>query len=75
MLISTFIGIAVHNATDMGKSTVMDFAAGVRRDATGLFGTTLMLADLVSVDTFPLDWKLCQPKRVYEVNPAHDDTF
>ena len=52
MLISTFIGIAVHNATaNMGKSAMMDFAAGVRQDATGLLGTTLLLADLVSADT------------------------
>jgi hypothetical protein len=57
--ISTFIGIAVHNATaNMGKSAVMDFAAGVRQDASGLLGTTLLLADLVSVDTFALDWKI-----------------
>lgn len=34
----------------MGKSAVMDFAAGVRQDANGLLGTTLLLADLVSVD-------------------------
>lgn len=45
--VGTFIGIAVHNATsNMGKSA-MDFAAGVRQDATGLLGTTLLLADLV----------------------------
>ena len=50
MWISTFIGIAVHNATSRtGKSEVMDFAAGVRQDASGLLGTTLLFADLVSV--------------------------
>lgn len=59
-MISTFIGIAVHNATtNLGESAVMDFAAGVRQDATGLLGTTLLLADLVSVDlSFLLDWKI-----------------
>lgn len=59
---STFIGIAVHTAaTNNGEPTVMDFAAGVRQDATGLLGTTLLLADLVSV---VLDWEVAaQPQK------------
>jgi hypothetical protein len=71
-LISTFIGIAVHNATTtMGKSAVMDFAAGVRQDATGLLGTTLLIADLVSVDIFAF---AVLPKTVFGANPAHRRT-
>jgi len=55
----TFIGIAVHTAaTNKGESAVMDFAAGVRQDATGLLGTTLLLADLVSVVP---DWEIAAP--------------
>lgn len=46
---STFIGIAVHNATATGaESSSIDLAAGVRQDASGLLGTTLQLSDLVS---------------------------
>lgn len=47
--VGTLIGIAVHNATsgtDSG-SFKHDLGAGVRRNATGLVGTTLMIADLV----------------------------
>ncbi|RXW17913.1 hypothetical protein EST38_g7943 [Candolleomyces aberdarensis] len=44
----TFIGIAVHNAAATGSETqLIDLAAGVRQDATGLLGTTTQLADLV----------------------------
>ena len=47
---STFIGIAVHTATArVGQTSPMDLAAGLRQDATGLLGTTLQFADLVSV--------------------------
>ncbi|RDB25913.1 Zinc transporter SLC39A7 [Hypsizygus marmoreus] len=45
---ATFIGIAVHTATATGvgpQST--NLAAGVRRDATGLLGTTAQWSDLV----------------------------
>jgi len=46
---STFIGIAVHNATATGAElSSIDLAAGVRQDASGLLGTTLQLSDLVS---------------------------
>ncbi|KAJ2928372.1 hypothetical protein H1R20_g8732, partial [Candolleomyces eurysporus] len=45
----TFIGIAVHNAAATGSERqLIDLAAGVRQDATGLLGTTTQLADLVS---------------------------
>ncbi|KAE9402918.1 ZIP-like iron-zinc transporter [Gymnopus androsaceus JB14] len=46
--VSTFIGIAVHNAT-ASETTVhaMDFAGAIRQDAAGLLGTTLQIADLV----------------------------
>ncbi|KAF8813186.1 Zip-domain-containing protein [Phlegmacium glaucopus] len=44
----TFIGIAVHNATaTTNEDQVLDLAAGIRQDATGLLGTTLQLSDLV----------------------------
>ncbi|TEB34574.1 ZIP-like iron-zinc transporter [Coprinellus micaceus] len=44
----TFIGIAVHNAAATGaEEPLVDLAAGVRQDATGLIGTTAQLADLV----------------------------
>ena len=52
-MISTFIGIAVHNATASNAvSDTVDLAAGVRQDATGLLGTTLQLADLVSGNVY-----------------------
>ncbi|KAF5340915.1 hypothetical protein D9758_012181 [Tetrapyrgos nigripes] len=46
---STFIGIAVHNATSSTEEKVkgLDLSAGIRQDANGLLGTTLLLADLV----------------------------
>ncbi|KAK0446264.1 ZIP zinc transporter-domain-containing protein, partial [Armillaria borealis] len=46
---STFIGIAVHSATSSTDSASFkhDLGAGVRQNATGLLGTTLMIADLV----------------------------
>ena len=45
----TFIGIAVHKAAATGsEKQLIDLAAGVRQDATGLLGTTAQLADLVS---------------------------
>ncbi|KAJ3714079.1 ZIP-like iron-zinc transporter [Lentinula raphanica] len=45
----TFIGIAVRNATASSKDTerTIDFASGIRQDASGLLGTTLQMADLV----------------------------
>ncbi|PPQ91714.1 LOW QUALITY PROTEIN: hypothetical protein CVT25_012855 [Psilocybe cyanescens] len=47
-VISTFIGIAVHNATATDTAShAVDLAAGVRQDATGVLGTTLQLSDLV----------------------------
>lgn len=46
--VRTFIGIAVHNAASAGGgSMIIDLAAGVRQDATGLLGTTVQLSDLV----------------------------
>ncbi|KXN86054.1 Zinc transporter SLC39A7 [Leucoagaricus sp. SymC.cos] len=46
--VGTFIGIAVHNATSDGETPApIDLAAGVRQDAAGLLGTTVMLSDLV----------------------------
>jgi hypothetical protein len=33
----------------------IDFAAGIRQDASGLLGTTVKLADLVSVVIFVAD--------------------
>ena len=54
---STFIGIAVHTATaSVGQTPPMDLAAGLRQDATGLLGTTLQLAELVSVGKISLSW-------------------
>ncbi|KAK0193970.1 ZIP-like iron-zinc transporter [Armillaria mellea] len=46
---ATFIGIAVHSATSSTDSASFkhDLGAGVRQNATGLLGTTLMIADLV----------------------------
>jgi len=47
---STFIGIAIHNATATGaEKESTDLAAGVRQDANGLLGTTVQLSDLVSL--------------------------
>ncbi|PPQ64200.1 hypothetical protein CVT24_008618 [Panaeolus cyanescens] len=45
----TFIGIAVHEASAGSNSHVekVNLAAGIRQDANGLLGTTLVLADLV----------------------------
>jgi len=46
--VGTFIGIAVHNATTTTtEGQVSDLASGIRQDATGLLGTTLLLSDLV----------------------------
>ncbi|KAK0469583.1 ZIP-like iron-zinc transporter [Desarmillaria tabescens] len=47
--VGTFIGIAVHNATSSTDSASfkLDLGAGARQNATGLLGTTLMIADLV----------------------------
>jgi len=47
--VGTFIGIAVRNATSSLAETVhvLDFAGGIRQDASGLLGTTLQIADLV----------------------------
>ncbi|KAF9036247.1 hypothetical protein BJ165DRAFT_1507526, partial [Panaeolus papilionaceus] len=48
--IGTFIGIAVHEATASGAASHVDrvdLAAGVRQDANGILGTTLVAADLV----------------------------
>lgn len=47
--VGTFIGIAVHSATSSTDSASFkhDLGAGVRQNATGLLGTTLMIADLV----------------------------
>ena len=49
-LISTFMGIAIHNLSTSteGQQASIDLAAGVRQDAAGLLGTTVQLADLVS---------------------------
>ncbi|KAG5647345.1 hypothetical protein DXG03_000413 [Asterophora parasitica] len=45
---STFIGIAVHNATASGVAPeTTNLAAGVRQDAQGLLGTTAQWSDLV----------------------------
>ncbi|KAF5341754.1 hypothetical protein D9611_001817 [Ephemerocybe angulata] len=47
---TTFIGIAVHNAAAASadaEGLVLDLAAGVRQDASGLFGTTAQWGDLV----------------------------
>lgn len=48
--VGTFIGIAVHNAAAASadaEGLVLDLAAGVRQDASGLFGTTAQWGDLV----------------------------
>ncbi|THV07234.1 ZIP-like iron-zinc transporter [Dendrothele bispora CBS 962.96] len=49
--VGTFIGIAVRNAASSSSSSEemegLDLAAGIRQDANGLLGTTLLLADLV----------------------------
>ncbi|TFK23648.1 ZIP-like iron-zinc transporter [Coprinopsis marcescibilis] len=45
---STFIGIAVHNATATGSEVQPnDLASAVRQDASGILGTSAQLADLV----------------------------
>lgn len=47
---STFIGIAIHNATSTDASQEsIDLADGVRQTASGLLGTTVQLADLASL--------------------------
>ncbi|KIK55111.1 hypothetical protein GYMLUDRAFT_48067 [Collybiopsis luxurians FD-317 M1] len=49
--VGTFIGIAVRNATTASSleevAHAVDFAGGIRQDASGLLGTTLLVADLV----------------------------
>ncbi|KAF8440385.1 ZIP zinc transporter-domain-containing protein [Boletus edulis BED1] len=46
--VGTFMGIAIHNLSATGTEPVsMDLAAGVRQDASGIFGTTVQPADLV----------------------------
>jgi hypothetical protein len=45
----TLMGIAIHNATSAEtEGTFIDLAAGIRQDASGIFGTTVQLGDLVS---------------------------
>jgi zinc transporter 7 len=42
------MGIAIHNLSASGTITEsLDLAAGVRQDASGIFGTTVKAADLV----------------------------
>ena len=44
------MGIAIHNATSTEtENASLDLAAGVRQDASGIFGTTVHLGDLVSL--------------------------
>ncbi|TFK74195.1 Zinc/iron permease [Pluteus cervinus] len=46
--VSTFMGIAIRNATASDAEPVsVNLAAGIRQDASGLLGTTVMLGDLV----------------------------
>ena len=48
---STFIGIGIHNLSSGGgveDGTAVDLAAAVRQAASGILGTTVQLADLVS---------------------------
>lgn len=48
-VISTFIGIAVHNATASGAtSESTNLADGVRQGGAGLLGTTAQWSDLVN---------------------------
>lgn len=43
------MGIAVHNLSSSdGDEEAVDLAAAIRQNATGLLGTTVQLADLVS---------------------------
>jgi zinc transporter 7 len=45
------MGIAIHNlSTSDGEIESLDLTAGVRQTASGLLGTTVELADLVSPD-------------------------
>ncbi|KAF4597652.1 hypothetical protein EYR40_008116 [Pleurotus pulmonarius] len=45
---STFMGIAIHNATSSDATKIaIDLAAGVRQDAAGILGTTTHIGDLV----------------------------
>jgi hypothetical protein len=56
LLNSTFLGIAIHNVSaSLQTDANMDFAAGIRQDASGLLGTTVKLADLVSVSALAAD--------------------
>jgi hypothetical protein len=49
------MGIAIHNLSASGTITEsLDLAAGVRQDASGIFGTTVRAADLVIADHFPI---------------------
>jgi len=49
LLDSTFMGIAIHNATSTdGELESLDLAAGIRQDASGILGTTVQMGDLVS---------------------------
>jgi zinc transporter 7 len=51
---STIMGIAIHNATSTeGNDASQNLAAGVRRDAKGLLGTTVHLGDLVRSSVLP----------------------
>ncbi|KAH7884422.1 ZIP-like iron-zinc transporter [Phlebopus sp. FC_14] len=44
----TFMGIAIHNMSTSGAEAVsINFAAGVRQDASGILGTTVQYSDLV----------------------------
>ena len=44
------MGIAIHNLSASGAiSEPLDLAAGVRQDASGIFGTTAKPADLVII--------------------------
>ena len=48
--VGTFMGIAIHNlSTSDREIDALDLAAGVRQTASGLLGTTVQLADLVSL--------------------------
>ncbi|KAH0833057.1 ZIP-like iron-zinc transporter [Lanmaoa asiatica] len=60
---STFMGIAIHNLSASGAEPVVDLAAGVRQDASGILGTTVQPADLVRPPSQPV-WQLFDTVKV-----------
>ena len=56
------MGIFIHNlaSSDSASEHGIDLAAAVRQDASGLLGTTVQMADLVSSATVYIRMQVCQ---------------